>query len=667
MARRGIQRAVDEMKRFTIITLALTASIAIAEDFTFFESKVRPLLVERCIECHGVEKQKGDLRLDSQSGWQKGGESGAALVAGKPEESLLIKAVSYVDKDLQMPPKKQLAPEEVVVLKEWIKQGAPDPRTAVVATAAKAVNHEWEEAFQKRLDWWSLKPLRTVQPPTVQDAAWSREPVDRFIRAALDAAELAPAVAAEPEVLLRRLSLVLTGLPPTPEQRERFLQHWQRDAGAAYETLVDEMLASPHYGEHFARHWMDVVRYTDTYGYEWDNPAKGAHEYRDYLIRIFNGDVSYQQFVKEQLAGDLLPEPRIHRELGLNESLIGPMFYHLGEHRHGSSLMFNGIHQEMVNNKIDAFSKAFIATTVACARCHDHKLEAVSQHDYYALAAVFTTPRWTSRIADAPTKNDAAIAKLSALRSAIRRELANEWQSRISRLHPATLRDWAVNNRTSLELAKPGEVPHPLARLIGETVWLEPKNVTASATTAGSKLTLENDGSILASGDTPDTDTYTVRFTTGPGSASQLRLEALAHASLPAGGPGRPSHGNFVLTQLRVEVKPLGPDGVAGQVQQLSFASVSATYSQPGYGVDYLLKPTPGRGWGVGLAPPGTTRNAHVTFAAPVALPHGGEWTVTLDHQFGTQHVLGCFRLTPGGKSATKQSPTTPVKIKASP
>ena len=268
------------MKRLITAALLMTAAFAMAEDFSFFESKVRPLLVERCIECHGEKKQKGDLRLDSKSGWQKGGESGAALVPGRPEESLLIKSVSYVDKDLQMPPKKQLAPEEVAVLREWVKQGAADPRvTEVTAEAStKTEADEWEVAYQKRLDWWSLKPVRKAEPPVVQESAWSREPVDRFIRRALDTAKLVPAAPAESEVLLRRLSLVLTGLPPTPEQRTQFLQHWKRDAEAACETLVDGLLASPHFGEHFARHWMDVVRYTDTYGYEWDNPAKGAHE-----------------------------------------------------------------------------------------------------------------------------------------------------------------------------------------------------------------------------------------------------------------------------------------------------------------------------------------------------------------------------------------------------
>ena len=234
-----------------------------AEKVAFFEAKIRPLLVERCIECHGEKKQKGGLRLDSRPAWQAGGDTGKVVLPGRPDESLLIKAVRYADKDLQMPPKKALPPGEVALLAEWIQQGAVDPRNDAPA-AAQPVTEEWAAEFQKRLDWWSLKPMEKTEPPTVADAAWKREPVDRFIRAGLDAAVLPPAPRADAETLLRRLSFVLTGLPPTPEQRTRFLAASARDAEAACSALVDELLASPHFGERFARHWMDAVRYTDT-------------------------------------------------------------------------------------------------------------------------------------------------------------------------------------------------------------------------------------------------------------------------------------------------------------------------------------------------------------------------------------------------------------------
>jgi hypothetical protein len=436
------------MKRLVSAIICLSASLARADDL--FSSKIELLLKQRCFECHSHEKKiKGGLALDSKSGWEKGGESGPAIVPGKPEASLLIQAVSHVEKDIKMPPKKMLPASEIALLTEWVRQGAPDPRVVAQSTAL-AADDAWEVEFQKRLDWWSLKPMRREEPPVVKDAAWSKEPVDRFVRAALDAAKLTPAPSAEPEVLRRRLSFVLTGLPPV-----------SHESHSSYESYVDSLLQSPHFGEHFARHWMDVVRYTDTYGYEWDNPAKGSHEYRDYLIRAFSDDIGFDQLLREHLAGDLLPKPRIHAKAQTNESLIGPMFYHLGEHRHGSSLMFNGIHQEMVNNKIDAFSKAFLATTVACARCHDHKLEAVSQRDYYALAAMFTTPRWTSRVVDATDKNDAAITKLKELRNAIRQELTMLWGRPFE---PSKHQTWASAHKDALKgigtpLATPADLP----------------------------------------------------------------------------------------------------------------------------------------------------------------------------------------------------------------
>jgi hypothetical protein len=405
------------------------AGVESAEKVAFFESRIRPLLVERCIECHGEKKQKGGLRLDSRAAWQAGGDSGKAIVPGKPDESLLIKAVRYADKDLQMPPKKALPPGEVALLVEWIQQGAVDPRSDAPA-AAQPMSDDWAAEFQKRLDWWSLKPMRPATSGSV----------DGFIHAAQKAAGLAMAPQASPEVLRRRLSFVLTGLPPMPDNQTMRLSDEEKEAvslsphpivsrSSPLEAYVDSLLSSPHFGEHFARHWMDVVRYTDTYGYEWDTPAKGAHEYRDYLIRAFNDDIGFDQLLREQIAGDLIAKPRLDAAGQINESLIGPMFYHLGEHRHGSSIGFNGVHQEMVNNKIDAFSKAFLATTVACARCHNHKLEAVSQRDYYALGAVFMVPRWTSRSVDAPGKNDVAIARLRELRANIRNELAARWKS----------------------------------------------------------------------------------------------------------------------------------------------------------------------------------------------------------------------------------------------
>ena len=428
----------------------------------FFESHIRPLLVARCMECHDQETQEGGLRLDTRTGWELGGHTGRAIQPGRPEESLLHRAVVYLDKDLKMPPDGQLSADETGLIRKWIEQGAIDPRHGE-ASATKPTSNTWAETFQERLDWWSLKPLLDSNPPEVSDAAWNRSAVDRFIRSKHDQNGLQPCAPAPPEDLLRRVCFVLTGLPPTVPQRESFLAAWQSDPEAAYTSLVDELLASPHYGEAMARRWMDVVRYTDTYGYEWDNPAKGSHEYRDYLIRAFNNDIGFDTLLVEQIAGDLVSQPRIDHEIGVTESLIGPMFYHMGEHRHGSSRDFNGVHQEMVNNKIDAFSKAFLATTVACSRCHDHKLEAVSQKDYYALGAMFMTPRWASRPIDTPEKNRLAIAKLKELRAAIRDELANSW--RAVQIDPVAWRQ-AFSGLNDKQEPKFGDIDYPLFQLV---------------------------------------------------------------------------------------------------------------------------------------------------------------------------------------------------------
>jgi hypothetical protein len=410
---------------------ALTASANNAENIEFFETHVRPLLERNCIECHGEAKQKGGLRLDSQPAWKKGGESGQVIVEGDPDRSLLITAIRYRDKDLRMPPDDELPAREKAVLEEWVRRGAPDPRSGQSGASYAKSNDGWETEFKKRLDWWSLQPLARGAPPAVSDSRWSREPVDRFILTSLAEKGLKPSPPAAPETLLRRASFVVTGLPPAPDLREAFLTKWAVDPEKAYTTLVDSLLGSPHFGEHFARHWMDVVRYTDTYGYEWDTDVKGAWEYRDYLIRAFNKDVSYSQLLTEQLAGDLLEKPRIDLESGVNESLVGPLFYHMGLHQAGDSLLLNIVHQEMIDNKINVLSKAFVATTVACARCHDHKLEAVSQKDYYALAAVLMTPRWTTRVIDAPGARDREIDRLKTLRGSIRNEMAARWKESV--------------------------------------------------------------------------------------------------------------------------------------------------------------------------------------------------------------------------------------------
>ncbi len=506
----------------------------------------------------------------------------------------------------------------------------------------------WKKELAARSQWWSLQSPKPAALPAVADKDWSGDPVDRFVFTRLSGNDLSPAPVAESLVLLRRVSYVLTGLPPDPGRVTTFPTEYARDPDLALARLVEELLASPQFGERMARHWMDVVRYTDTYGYEWDIPAKGSWEYRDYLIRAFNDDIGFDQLIREQVAGDLLPKPRINRAAGVNESLIGPMFYHLGEHRHGSSLAFNGIHQEMIDNKIDAFSKTFLAMTVACARCHDHKLDAISQRDYYALAGVFMTPRWMPRSIDSPGRYEPEIAELKRLRQEIRNGVSETWK-RVD-LSAAALRGWLKRHPEAMVAKGPEDVAYPFRELMKSGAWKEVGSTGVSASAVSGELNVERDGrTVIARGEIPETDVYTVRFRTGPGDVGQIRLEALTHESLGSGGPGRTAHGNFVLSQIRVKVKPEG-----GAEREVKLVAARADYSQPNYHVSGALNPT-AKGWGVGLGG-NVDRTAWFTFAEPVELSGGGEWTVIMDFRLGTQHVLGRFRVGVGAENLTAGS-----------
>ncbi|MEY3458700.1 MAG: hypothetical protein RL215_1857, partial [Planctomycetota bacterium] len=394
------------------------------EKLQFFEARVRPALIQHCYSCHSesAESPAGGLRLDLRAGWQQGGDSGQpAVVPGDPSASLLLRAVRHSPDVSAMPPDQPRLPASVIQdLEAWIQSGAVDPRDGTVPRRDSAA--EWEHTFQQRLDWWSLKPLAMVPVPTA-DSPWPVTTVDHFILDQLQRKNIQPAPAADRRTLARRLSFALTGLPPS---RQLLQQYLNDPSAAADSTYLDALLDSPHFGERWARHWMDVVHYTDTHGYEWDVPVKNSWRYRDYLIRAFNSDVSYQRFIQEQLAGDLLT-PRVDPETGVNEAVIGPLMLRLGERRHGDNSAIEGISQEAVANMIDTIGKGILATTFACAQCHNHKLDAVDQRDYYALAGILMSTRFSARPIDAVDPNLALIESLRGIRTELRRNLAQRW------------------------------------------------------------------------------------------------------------------------------------------------------------------------------------------------------------------------------------------------
>jgi hypothetical protein len=402
----------------------------------FFEKKIRPLLVGQCYACHSAEagKHRGGLLLDTRDGLRKGGDSGPALVAGKPDESLLLKVVRHIGEHPKMPPKGKLPETAVADLEAWIRMGAPDPRIK----AATPVAVPWEDILKERRRWWSLQPLRKPAVPAVRDTAWADHPVDRFLLAKLEQAGLRPAEQADRHTLARRLSLVLTGLPPAPSEVEAFVRD---PSPRAYDAFADRLLASPHFGERWARHWLDVVRFSETHGNEWNYEVHHAWRYRDYLIRAFNADVPFDQLIREHIAGDLLPRPRWNETEKINESVIGTAFYRFGEVNHDDCIDLPQLGYDIADNQLDTLTKAFQATTVACARCHDHKLDAVSMKDYHALLAVLRSSREVSHTLDSPQANAGPMEQMSRLKGEIRRELARLWLGEareIGRYLPAT-------------------------------------------------------------------------------------------------------------------------------------------------------------------------------------------------------------------------------------
>ncbi|MCZ6793769.1 MAG: PSD1 and planctomycete cytochrome C domain-containing protein [Planctomycetota bacterium] len=345
----------------------------------FFESRIRPLLAENCYECHSrqAKKLRGGLRLDSREGLRRGGDSGPAIVPGKPAASLLVRAVRRVDPDLRMPPRKELSRGEVDAIVEWVRRGAPDPRTGDERPPERA----------PASDLWSLR--RPVEPalPPVRDASWPATPVDRFILSGLERRGLEPAPAADRRTLIRRLSFDLLGLPPGPWEIEEFLED---DSPDAWARLVDRWLATPRYGERWGRHWLDVARYADSNGLD-ENVAHGnAWRYRDYVVASFNRDRPFDRFVLEQLAGDLLPAPPTRE--ARNERLVATGFLSLGP-----KVLAEGdvkkMEMDIIDEQVDTLGRSFLGLSLGCARCHDHKFDPVSTEDYHALAGILKSTR----------------------------------------------------------------------------------------------------------------------------------------------------------------------------------------------------------------------------------------------------------------------------------
>lgn len=367
------------MRAHLLTTLVLTSPAA-AVDMEHFEQRIRPLLITHCIECHGPDKQKGGLRLDSRTGWQNGGDSGPAIAPGMLDRSRLWHAVTYQDRDLKMPPKRKLKDSEVADLKFWIESGAPDPREEATAASDKGKQPRADASF------WSFQPPVAHPPPAVQDKAWPANDIDHFILAKLEQRGLKPAPEADARVLARRLSFDLTGLPPDEGQTE----------AQSYEQTVDKLLRTDAFAERFASHWLDITRFAESSGGGRSLPFKDAWRFRDYVIESIRDDTPLDRMITEQLAGDLMPyENATQRRRQLTATgflALGPTNYE--EQDKGMLRM------DIVDEQLDTLGRSFLGMTIGCARCHDHKFDPISARDYYALAGILRSTKTLKNYTD---------------------------------------------------------------------------------------------------------------------------------------------------------------------------------------------------------------------------------------------------------------------------
>jgi hypothetical protein len=398
------------------LVLLFTAGSAIrAEEpvnAEFFEKKVRPILASHCVSCHGPQKQKGGLRLDSKAGFTAGAQNGALVKPAEPDQSLLIRVIRY-DGDIKMPQKGKLPDADIATLTVWVKGGAPWPDDAGSAATTKG----GFDLHARAKAHWSFQPVRRPEVPETRNTKHkTRNTIDRFLLAKLQAAGLEFAPPADKRALLRRVTFDLIGMPPTPEEIAAFLKDESPDA---YEKVVDRLLASPHYGERWGRHWLDLVRYAETHGHEFDFEIPDAWRYRDYVVRAFNADLPSNEFLTEHIAGDLLARPRCNPKDGTNESLVATGFWWLGEAKH-SPVDSRAEYADRIDNQIDVFGKAVLGLTLACARCHDHKFDPIATKDYYSLFSVLASSRFNRADIDDPAATVKVLDEMAKLRAALR-------------------------------------------------------------------------------------------------------------------------------------------------------------------------------------------------------------------------------------------------------
>ena len=578
-----------------------------------FNRQIRPILVEHCLACHGPDEKsrKAGLRLDGTNLINLETDAGRLIVPGKPQESDLFKRLSHADKSKLMPPPKFAKPlgeAQIILLSNWIRQGA------------KTSAH------------WAFVPPIRPPVPTVKDPSWFKNPIDAFILARLEAEGLKPEPEANRERLLRRVTLDLTGLPPTPAERSAFLND---SAPGAYERVVDRLLASPRYGERMALEWLDMARFADSNGFQVDS-SRSMWPWRDWVINAFNKNLPFDRFTMEQLAGDMLPDAKA-------DQVIATGFQRNHRLNGEGGLIAEEWRIETVIDRVETMSQAWLGLTAGCARCHDHKYDPFSQKEFYQFFAFFnnvpesgtlesnrsggnTNPAVEVSTPEVAEKIKAATTSVEIAKAKVREEDARV---------PGLVDPWAKD----------------LAGKLGQTIW---RSFQAQVVTGknGTTYTQKPDGSFLAAGNNPD---HEITIAKAPVSEklSALRLVCLPDDSLPGQSVGRYSNGNFVLTRVEADLFQPGET----KPKKLTFNKAVADYSQPGWPIEATVGTNPAAGWAVDGPSRRQPLEAIFHLAEPVIAPAGSTLEVRLVQTTLGGHNIGRFRL------ATSGRPTSEVKL----
>jgi mono/diheme cytochrome c family protein len=587
----------------TILIGNLIAITIVAEDDIDYIRQIKPLLIEHCADCHNADLQESGYRVDIGALLVRGGDHGSTVIAGKPNDSLLILALRGSSKVPQMPlDLTPLSTQQIDLIAEWVEQGAKLPDSEKVDPEAR-----------RQSDHWAFQPIVRPTLPSPKNKHLAKNPIDLFVLAKLQDLGLDPSPRADRNTLIRRLYLDLLGIGPTIEQINKFVGN---NNPAAYEELVEEILASPRYGERWGRHWLDLARYADSNGFTVDG-SREIWKYREWVINALNQDMPFNQFTKEQMAGDLLPDHT-------TDQLIATGFHRNTLINQEGGTSDEQFRVEAVVDRVNTTSGVYLGLTIGCAQCHQHKFDPISQRDFYELYAIF------NNCAD---NNDAAgSGPIINVPSQRQIELGKSLQTQLTtaetplakhdKQFAESFSEWKEN------LAKADAVN-----------WntLQPELWT---TTDGSQLNIVNENQLLVDFSIPANDTFTVHYSSTPQRITAIRLEPKTHSNLPLGGPGRASNGNFVLTEFKAYLTT-----AEGTRKELPIARAIADHSQDGYPIYHAIDNKDATGWAINMKSGNANVNREATFflAEPIDISTTDKLTIELEHAINDKYLIGCF------------------------